>query len=82
VDAAEASLKKYADTLAPGVFDAEFQRLDAIRRTAEDQLNVVLDQAKASIDPRAIVALAGQELLELAKTGKSPIKQPPTNLAG
>jgi hypothetical protein len=81
-EAAEAALKKYADSLAPGVFDEEFRRLEDLSNKAKAELEATVELAKQSIDPRQLALLFAQELLELARTGKSPIKQPKTNLAG
>ena len=59
------------DAVAPGAADDIYAGIYA-----------KLGAIKAELDPAAITRLSVEELLSLVRTQQSPIKQPPTNLAG
>lgn len=59
------------DAVAPGAADDIYAGIYA-----------KLSAIKAELDPAQIAKISAEELIDLARTLQSPIKQPPTNLAG
>ena len=81
-DKALADAKAAVDAVAPGAADdiiAQAQaKLDAAKAAADAEIL----KAQAEADPAALAQTAVAELLDALKTGQSPVRHPPTTLAG